>query len=157
MKVMFDEEALEDLQTIFAWIAKDDLSAAKRLWYAYLIKWNGCRHLNWCVWVGLVAILGRMSCSKVHTSSFTKFTSTAMRLSYFRLFTVLAKGDRGGGAGDPRKQFALVRRKRTFAPEPTCKRNSAPDASVKVGRRPPHSGRLDPRAGWRATIVGYAW
>jgi len=31
MKVMFDEEALEDLQTIFAWIAKDDLSAAKRL------------------------------------------------------------------------------------------------------------------------------
>ena len=31
MKVTFDEEALEDLRNIFAWVAQDDLSAAKRL------------------------------------------------------------------------------------------------------------------------------
>ena len=31
MKVAFDEEALDDLQRIFAWIAKDDLTAAAAL------------------------------------------------------------------------------------------------------------------------------
>ena len=31
MKVVFDEEALDDLQGIFAWVAKDDLTAATAL------------------------------------------------------------------------------------------------------------------------------
>jgi plasmid stabilization system protein ParE len=31
MKVVFDEDALDDLQRIFAWIAKDDLMAAAAL------------------------------------------------------------------------------------------------------------------------------
>ena len=31
MRVVFDDEALDDLQRIFAWIAKDNPSAAERL------------------------------------------------------------------------------------------------------------------------------
>jgi len=31
MKVVFDEEALDDLQGIFAWVAKDDITAATAL------------------------------------------------------------------------------------------------------------------------------
>ncbi len=31
MRLVFDEEALDDLQSIFAWIAKDDVVAATNL------------------------------------------------------------------------------------------------------------------------------
>ena len=31
MRLVFDEEALDDLQGIFAWIAKDDVGAATNL------------------------------------------------------------------------------------------------------------------------------
>ena len=31
MRLVFDEEALDDLQGIFAWIAKDDVSAGMKL------------------------------------------------------------------------------------------------------------------------------
>jgi hypothetical protein len=40
--------------------------------------------------------------------------------------------------------------------EPTANSNARWFVRVKVSRRLPRSGRLDPHAGWRATIVGYA-